>query len=427
MTVGLEVRKSGSPEVALAAWDLSLAGLQPTHLRRIGRALLALGVAILIPATACSIALMNVGLWTAMVGLVLARAPLHRVPGLWWGVAFAGWCAISMIVVMALGRHPHPFKGFGLLYTWLAFPVAWLAMREAGTRRLAAWGLVGTLAATVILSLVQYTYGLREDLRPFRVGDGPSALRFTFANGFFSTHLTLAAVMMALLIAVAGRLRTDLPRWAGWLAVALAALALVLSSGRLAFVGLIAALGVWGLLGGKRRAVIALVGGGAILLIAGTVLALTQAPRLQAMMRGEDGRWMIWQTTVHQINESPLIGSGGPRAFTERYAVLNPQLHGGRTGEFPAGAPHAHNTVLALSAEHGVPAVLFYLALLAAIIVAAWRRREADPDAWRLAAALMAGMLCAGMFEHLAGDGESNLALFALLGALTAPRRLETV
>jgi O-antigen ligase len=410
----------------LAAWDAALTVLPPTHPRRIGRALLALGVMVLIPATACSIALMNLGLGLALGGALLARAPLGRVPGLWWGAALAAWGALSMVSVIALGRHAHPYNGFGLLYTWLAFPVAWLACREAGTRRVVAWGLVATLAAAVALSLVQYTVGLREDLRPFRVGGGPSALRFTFANGFFSTHLTLAAVMMALLIALAGRLRHDLPRWAGWAAVVLAATGLVLSSGRLAFVGLLAALAVWGVLGDRRRALAALVGGGALLAVAITVLALTQGPRLKAMLRGEDGRWMIWQTTAHLIAETPLVGSGGSRAFTERYAVLNPQLHDGRTGEFPMGAPHAHNSLLSISAEHGVPAAILYLLLLSALVLAAWRRRDQDADAWRLATALVAGMLAAGMFEHLAGDGESALVLFALLGALTAPRREET-
>jgi O-antigen ligase len=332
---------------------------------------------------------------------------------------------ITAAATVALGRHPHPLQGSGLCYHWLALPVVVVAWRAAGVRRAAAWGLLGTLAAAAILALVQYTYGLREDLRPFRVGTGEGSLRFTFANGFFSTHLTLAAVALALLVALAGRLRRELPTWAGWTAVGLAAALLVLSSGRLAYVGLVAALLTWGMLGGGRRALAALGAGALVLTVAIGVLAATQPARLQAMARGEDGRWMIWRTSAAIIAESPLLGTGGQAAFTDRYRVLNPQLHDGRTGEFPLGAPHAHNSLIALAAEHGLPAAVLYLGFLGAILLASWRRRHQDPDSWRLAAALIVGMLGAGMFEHLAADAESSIALAALLGAITARTRPE--
>jgi O-antigen ligase len=96
-------------------------------------------------------------------------------------------------------------------------------------------------------------------------------------------------------------------------------------------------------------------------------------------------------------------------------------LHGGATGEFPMGAPHAHNTLLALAAQYGLPAALLHLAWLGALLRAAWLRRAADRAGWCLAAALVGAALTGGMLEYLAAQGVTCLALYALLGLALAP------
>ena len=112
-----------------------------------------------------------------------------------------------------------------------------------------------------------------------------------------------------------------------------------------------------------------------------------------------------------------MFGTGGGEKFREAYRDTYPRIVPGIPSEFPAGAPHAHNTVLALAAEYGVPFALIWLALLA---VAVAGLRHAPPEVWRAGLGMAIVALAFGQFEKL--DGESSRVLWTGLGILLALR-----
>jgi putative inorganic carbon (HCO3(-)) transporter len=147
------------------------------------------------------------------------------------------------------------------------------------------------------------------------------------------------------------------------------------------------------------------VGGQAYLNRVGTIVRPTQDYNWSA----ETGRLAIWQRGVGHVARRPLVGLGlnqfrtaesrlWPLARTERMA-----------GRRPPPARGAHNMLIQVGAELGVPALLVFLALLGT----AWRtltrlRRTRTVDgstgpalSGALAASLLGFFVC-GMFLHAA-------------------------
>lgn len=389
----------------------------------IGRYLLLSGMVALVAALPVSIALMNIGLTTAWIGALLCRAPVHRTVGFWWGIAYAGWQVISRAVGLAEGRDVG--GGWGMAYTWTGLCLAQVAFTGSDpvVVRARSWAFrllaIGTVLAAVV-AFGQFFIGHKGSAKPLRIH--PDGLRCFHATGFYAIHLTFGVIMMLVLITWSGgafKTWVEGPRWR-WLGTIGAGLGLILSMGRLAFVGIAVGAAAGIAARGRRYLLLATASAVALLVVAGAALAWAQPERFQAMARGEDGRWPIWRTSVALAQQHPLVGVGGSRQFRasyrEQYDALNPTI----PNEFPDGAPHAHNAILALAAEHGAPAVLLWLAFLAVILLALRARSDRHPLAWRTGAALVGAFLSAGMFEHLAGDGESCHALWTLLGCCLA-------
>jgi O-antigen ligase len=133
-------------------------------------------------------------------------------------------------------------------------------------------------------------------------------------------------------------------------------------------------------------------------------------------MRGEDGRWAIWRVSLTVIAEHPVLGCGGANAYEESYRRLYPQLNPAIPDETRGeGHAHAHNSLLTIACEHGLPAMALYLAFVGAVMLAAWRMRADQPKRWELAWGVVTMAMVAGMFENLAAHTAPAYATWVVL------------
>jgi hypothetical protein len=335
--------------------------------------------------------------------------------------------------------------------------LAWLIVRTSTDStlslvRLSAITVTGAAAAGVWQAFTGL--GLRPD---WRLND-PHIIRI---NGAFSDPNALAAylgIMTPLLIAFAGRAAGRLR--SAWLAATgLVLLALVLTAGR---VGLIAALaGVATVALGAlrhgldredavafvrlyfRRAVIAafalaIVGAG-VLAAAGTALdARHHAQQSHVdtwlytfnLRRPLDetfkGRLGIWRTAAHIVRDHPMFGIGPGRIFRVFPAYSED------VPEAPQGlSMSAHDTFLNVAAELGATGLVVWLALLAAIVHAAWRgaglRSDVEREGGPWIGVGLLGAWCACLVTMTTGDRtilREDLVILGVLSAFVARRAI---
>jgi O-antigen ligase len=360
-----------------------------------------------------SIAGVNIGLATALAGALGVLAPWHRCVAAWCYLANLAWMALWLVIV---GGPPKELVGpliipLGLVIGQVAFHPG--VPGAAALRGWAARALVLAMVASCLLALAQFTIG-KGGGGPWRID--PQGLRFYNSSGFFSIQLTQGVVagMVCLLV---GGLAAGQPGWwrrtgqvAGAAAVAICGARAALLGFSCGIAGILAARGRWWLLA-------AVAAGLCLLATSLGVVALTQPQRFDDLLAMRDGRWPIWRTTVAVIAEHPLLGTGSGSGFRAAFREAYPRVAPGVPQEFPDGAPHAHNTPLALAAEHGIPGALLWAAMLVAALAGL---RRAPPVVWRAGLGMAIVALVFGQFEKL--DGESSRVLWTGLGILLALR-----
>jgi len=402
------------PAHALRDFTEALDGLPRSHPRVIGRWLLRFGMAAMLSLVLTGPAAPNICLAVAGLGCVLSRPPLRQLPGLPWGLLFFAWVGLSAIISARTGFSAHPMIGLGLIYTWVVLYLGQLAFCHEPTLRIALRVLSIVVVASSILALLQFTIGLGTH-GPLRLD--PHGKRFEHGVGFMNLHLSQGPVMAydALLLAAASTLLL-IPRSPGLAGSVGAAIAVFLSTARMAYLGLAAGVGAAFAARGVRYLGRALLYTALIAGLAIAILYLWQPLRTARALHGDDGRWLIWRTSVRLIATHPLIGTGGPEGFKAEYSWQFPLANPGAKDEFiVGGAPHAHNSFLSIAAEHGLPALILYLGMLLGALHGCWRRRHSCPMAWQLGLAVVVAGTVAGMFENLAGHSVPSYAFFLVL------------
>jgi hypothetical protein len=390
----------------LASFIDGLAALPARHPRRIGLALIQAGTCAAMAALCVSIIVLHAAMVVMVLGLLLARPPIHRLPGFWFGIAFALWQGLSGLV----GPDAAEFLGSGWLFIWLSAYTAAVGFLAPGVRR---WGLrllVAAVTASAILAVIQFTVGW-ADIRPFRVHGPPLGQRFLHGTGFFHIRLAQGIIMGMIAVALSVDWHGELPRWSLWLGRIAANGGVVLSTARSAVLGLAAGLAASCCGRGRRFFIIGLVLSAAALAIGLGLIWCLEAQRIRDMFAGNSLRQHIWRISGMVIAERPLFGAGGQEAFHQRYLQLVPvyfDRHPVSAAEREAfdydaahdGAAHAHNGPMACAAEYGIPAAGCFLAWLGALAWFAYRRRASAPAAWSMALGVVAVVLVAGMFER---------------------------
>ncbi len=233
--------------------------------------------------------------------------------------------------------------------------------------------------------------------RPMGFIQGPNVLSSFLLLGLAGTGAALAACRWRRPVPARARHATAITRPAALTILAGAALALlaawhlvVMSWVRTAgsMVALLAALAaaavIWHLRNRRRRLAIVL-GGGLLLLEAGLVgLAMTPGSFHQSLLgyqgaankvRTLTARLCYWRACVDLCAASPLTGVG-PSQFATAFLAVRPPY----SNENP---PDAHNWLLNVAAEWGLPGVLGVLAALALCgwtILGGLARPASDPD-----------------------------------------------
>jgi O-antigen ligase len=103
------------------------------------------------------------------------------------------------------------------------------------------------------------------------------------------------------------------------------------------------------------------------------------------------GRMEAWQRAIYMIQDFPFTGVGigtfDPVAHTlYPFFLVGPDVQ----------IPHAHNMLLEVAVDLGIPGLVFYVALLSGFAFSAWKAYQA---AVRPLRALIVGLVC-GMLAH---------------------------
>lgn len=409
--------------MSLAAWNARLDTAPPSSAAVVGRWLLWLGSAAMLWGIFLTPPWGLFGFALAVLGLLLARAPVHRLPALWVGLGLGAWVLASNLAGM-WREQPGCGRLSGLTYTWFAVPLVAAAASDPRWRRFALRGLIVTGGAALGVGLAQFLIGLGKG--PLNIN--PDGSRFLLARGFSSYHLSFGfagAVLAALSVPV-----LDSAAWV-WAGRCIGLVTFGICGARACLLGGTAAIGTALAARGRRWLVVAVV---VVVVLGGALvarMALSDAGRLRSMLSGQDGRWPIWQVTGAMIGERPLLGIGHRKAFELAWNPLYERVAPGPPNEFGAssGCPHAHNWLLAVAAEHGLPAAALHLALVLIVLAALWRRRRASPEAFQAGCGLAVAALVCAMFEPLPIQAAPGMGFHAALGlvlgmAYTAEGRL---
>ncbi len=394
----------------IAAWNARLDAAPPRSAAVFGRWLLWVGSTAML----CGIFLTPpwglFGLALASLGAILARPPLHRLPVLYVGLALGAWVLCSNLAGLWRGQ-PGSGRVSSLAYAWFAVPLVAAAASDPRWRRFALRALVVTGGVALAVALLQFLVGL---------GDGPLRIdadgrRYAVARGFSAYHLSYGfagAVLAALSVPVmAGT------AWA-WAGRIIGLVGIGICGARACLLG--GSAGVAAALASRGRRWLLAAAGLAIVLggLMTARMAMTDSGRLQRMFAGQDGRLPIWQVTAVMIGERPLLGLGSRKSFELVWNETYERVAPGPPNEFGAdgGCPHAHNWLLAVAAEHGLPAAALHLALVLTVLVLLWRRRRESPEAFQAGCGLAVAAVVCAIFEPLPTQAAPGMGFHAALG-----------
>ena len=340
------------------------------------------------------------------------------------------WPLLALLVIHIPGLFlaVDPFAVVKETIMWSAFFVLFLAILSDEGRNTPEV-LAGTIAiagAVVAAVAVVTSAGANQEAL---AGAGLVTDRATGSLGAPTLLGIFVVMVLPLQLVFMLRGRSSVVRLGGLLATGLSLTALSLALTRSAFVAL-AIVGAWLLVSwrpARRAALIAAVVISALLLtrfnpVSSVVNTSVLTERLASI--GSPGtqtarlRFAIWDATPRMIEDNLAFGLGA-----DNYATAAP-LYG---LDFPAGVPsHAHNIVLTMAAEFGVPGLLVLIWLAAAITRTLFNAIRLLPEPRRSLAIGLAGAFLAnavdGIFDYAFSDNVFFLTV-VLLAAIAV--RLE--
>lgn len=339
-------------------------------------------------------------------------------------------------------------KVTGLVLGLYGYWALWRWRAAGGSSvRVALWCGALTLGFTLV--------GLAGGLRPTKVGllgevlaRMPRLLRSlpgtqhgrVSMNQLGGAIVHVAPVLMALVTCRPGRRSVGgrLP-WALWLASLIGSLlllgALLLTQSRAAWGGmLVAALvllagrvrwGLWALLGILLVGLVLWVIWGRTVIAPQVVQALVGPLPTSWGTVTLQGRLSIWNAAAGYVMREPWLGQGLGTFRLEGVEDL-----AGRS-VFDVGMPHAHNVLLGVAYDVGLPGLAAYLSLLLTWLMAGWRALgRASGPARQVALGALAGLVGAhayGMVDAVALGAKPGVLFWmlpALIGTAILPERV---
>ncbi len=359
-------------------------------------------------ATAVTAALYTLGYGTVGFGLLFFGAlwSLIRTGRLPWRRSPLDLPLAAFGAILLTSAAISPYRSLSLAVTLMLLisgavyygAFAWLLDRDPGSRAVVfyAW-LSGAVAAVLVGLATSALHGGRAQVPR---GVGPNGLGTTLLLG---SLLSLGLAVRA-------------PRGERWPYVAgglVCLLGLLGSGSRAALAAWVAGAAylAWRELGARPRRMAAVLGGGAVLLVAG----LAATPLLVERIRNtvddvSHNRVLIWQTSFAMIAARPLLGTGFGTFERAYQRVKGPDM---------AREPFAFNLWLNLAVETGILGFLAALSVAIAAIHTWWR---GTPDAMTpVIAALWIGLLVDQFADNTLFSISTSAALWLLLALVAIP------
>jgi hypothetical protein len=399
----------------LESFQRGVAAGKPFGIRALGLRAMHVGTVILFAGLPISQVVMHIGLGLIVCGMVAARPPVLRMPGFFWALACMLWMVASTLVLKITTSPAAEMKTADV--SWLALYGVVVGCQSETVRRWALRAAAFALCAAAALALLQFIVG-RGDEGPFRID--PEAKNFRRVGGFFGSGLTLGVVSTCLALAfwskaidaIAGRVYVNAARIASLATV-------VMSMSRMAWFALAAGIcvAITALTGRWRRALFA-----GIALLAVGVMCMQGRPYNRKIFKPhQDGRWIIWSISAGIASDHPVFGVGGGRLFKEHYAKRWREADAQQRFQVREPvAPHAHNSLLVLAAENGIPAMFLYLGFLASLLKGLLAASRSDRHAWTIGTSVVAAWFVAGQFNNLVGEADRAYVFYACFGLALA-------
>lgn len=361
----------------------------------------------------------------AMRRLWAGEIPLPWSPPMWWGLLLASWAILATPGALDLGV---AIKADAQLLGGMLLALAVLAVLPSLQEARPA------LATLLVVGTGMALFGLRE-VSDIRAAFGGTVVAGR-AQGVFTQPNELGAFSAIMLMVALGWVfaaPTKTAAAGGIIAAVSLAAALMMSLSRGAWIGAaLASLLMLLLLPAARRTVVVL---GIPAVVIGLALAATLAPpdppqvevvrqRLLTVTRpGEnpyDNRPAIYREALREIRERPVLGQG-PGNFPVASA---------RSGSLArtVGAVHAHNVLLTVGAEIGLPGVAWLIGLTVGVglVVFAGARRLADPKDRALLVGIGCGLtaqLGQGIVDFNFRNPVLSILVWSLVGMVLVARR----
>jgi O-antigen ligase len=269
----------------------------------------------------------------------------------------------------------------------------------------------GVEAAALVLAVARLAFAGRWP-RPERrdllllLGLGAALLGLVLIEGAGLSSVTARSLFVAGLAAVAAGLALRPSPWPGLstsvlLAGATALVstwALVVSQTRNAWLGALFGLAAVLILRAPRT--LWLLAAGLLVLLVARPASFTS--RLTFRDASSIDRYYMWQAGLDMTLDKPVFGQG-PGMILRTYPRY--RWEGARN----ANQPHLHDNALQIAAERGLPALAFWVWMMAVLLAAALKEaRAAPPRGFEGPAAfgVLVTVLVAGIFEYNFGDSE---------------------
>jgi O-Antigen ligase/PDZ domain len=250
--------------------------------------------------------------------------------------------------------------------------------------------------------------------------------------GFYSHYETYAEVL-ALIAALAVGVLIAIPNKTsrtGWFlgaAIALLAVALILTSTRAPLVGL--AISVVVMVLASRNRLVVLAATAVIVIVLPLAVVLIERSRGISVVDSEEGstayRLEVWREAFGIIKDNPLLGIGKGSE-----AKLKESLGLYESGKLPPG--HFHSTPVQVAVWWGLLGLIFYYSFMTIFALKLWRliRKTRADGRWQLRGIGLAGLgtvvaFNVSSFAHFNfGDGEVVMAFWLLTGLAFAVHRM---
>jgi O-antigen ligase len=367
-----------------------------------------------------SISATQTGLALAGVGALWGALRLRSLPRTDFDGPVLALLAVTLVSALASDAPAHSLRRFAASWVTLALylTAGWLSPPERLGRFLSL--SLPTAALLAAYGIIQHFTGwnlfgsgalhtLELDRRTIFLPRGGFSHYQTFANVFF----LLFCLAFALTLGSAGRARALRAT-----ASVLLGAAVVFSFTRGIWVSLLAALAVFAAVFARRAlAVIAAIGGAAILV----VLLVPSNLRSRALTMADPAanieRLLLWETTWNMLRDRPLLGFGVGNYWRAQDGYLREEV------PLKMTRTHAHNIWLQAAVERGVLGMLALAWLAARVLrVALGSLRRLAPGGGlphALAAGALAGLtgfFIDGLVQNNFGDSQVAVLFWLVAG-----------